>query len=552
LSTFLPRDFHDAVAFDPDTASVDLAELRAEVRALVGKETAKLERYAGELRASRAGAGASGVDALLIGRTLEAVEEARGDLQRLLDFVLREDGQLVFSETMKYAGFAFRRSVAARTLLLRHTPTLTGVPHALDPAQDHRLAPPRHIIDYGRNAYLQFQESEAHAPKHLVDHPLLAACARAMAATLQGEAAPNALLFSSAMGAIDSLIDYMGARARSAGAMNLIGQRCWFEIRQYVDESWPEAFRTIDERDAGALDAAIEDPAVFGVMVELVANHPDMSVIDLGRVVRKIGATRFERPKLIVFDVVHTPDVPVFERWFAGAMPANLCVALVVSGVKFMQAGWDISKSGLLLFRCDEAAFGQQDRTLLQKLVEIRSVSGRAPSIEEACLADLETPASFASRLARYDRNTCYFARALDAWLRENRLGHVCSPWLAEHPGHEVAMNVYGAGGRVLFLYFDPARIGQAALGGLFKELAASAADEGLSLMAAPSFGLAAPHVHVVIRSGMTSSLRVSTGSTSMRATEELLQFFMRQLGRFIERSPPVLPAASGHEGIDT
>ncbi len=102
---------------------MDLAELRAEVRALVGKETAKLERYAGELRASRAGAGASGVDALLIGRTLEAVEEARGDLQRLLDFVLREDGQLVFSETMKYAGFAFRRSVAARTLLLQHTPT---------------------------------------------------------------------------------------------------------------------------------------------------------------------------------------------------------------------------------------------------------------------------------------------------------------------------------------------------------------------------------------------------------------------------------------------
>lgn len=515
-------------------ASRDPREHRTEVRELVGKEIGKLDRYADALGASLRGPGASGVDALLIGRTLAAVEEARRDLEGLLSFVQHEDERAVFAQTIKYAGFALRRSVAARTLLLRHTPTLMGAPHVLDPEQNHRRCPPRHIIDYARNAYLQFQESESGAPKHIVDHPVLAACARSMAATLHGGIPLDCILFSSAMGAIDSLLDYMGARARAAGAINVIGQRCWFEIRQYVDEGWPDVFRQIDELDALALDEAIANPEVFGVMVELVANHPDMSVIDLERVVRRIRATRFARPKLIVFDVVHTPDVKVFERWFAGDMPANLCVALVVSGVKFMQAGWDISKSGLLLLRCDEEAFRHQDYTLLQKLVEIRSVSGRAPSIEEAYLADLETPASFCSRMARYDRNTRYFATALDAWMRESKLGYICSPWLRSHPGHEVAMSVYGTGGRLLFLYFEPERIGQAELGGLFKALAARAEDEGISLMAAPSFGLATPHVHVVIRPGLQTSLRVSTGSTSMRATEELLQFFIRQLSRFV------------------
>jgi cystathionine beta-lyase/cystathionine gamma-synthase len=185
-----------------------------------------------------------------------------------------------------------------------------------------------------------------------------------------------------------------------------------------------------------------------------------------------------------------------------------------------------------LIYNQDDFTIGEQ--TLYEKLIDIRSVSGRAPSIEEAYLADIETVESFHSRMRRYDDNTRYFAGKLDDWMREQGLGYVSSPWLPDHPGHDVAMTGYGTGGRMLFLFFDGERVDEGRLGQLFKDLATTAAEKGISLMAAPSFGLAPPHIHIVIRPELPTSLRVSTGSTDRVTLERLLNFFCIYLREYI------------------
>jgi len=514
-----------------DLTDQQVSVYRGEISGIVARELGKLDAFRSRLEHSLEAPYASREDRTLIARALAAVGAAQESLGELKRFALQDDSTRAFNETIKLAGFAFRSSVAARTALVRHTPTLAGFPQVLDPGQNHHLIQGNHIIDYARNAYHQFQESRSGSPRLLIDHPALKESADSITRIVcDRQPADGSVLFSSAIGAIGSLIDYIVLRSRAGNATNLVATRCWFEIRQYVAERYPADFAQVDECDTEAILAAIENPAVCGIVLEPMANYPEMPVIDLGRVAEKLRSTTYQQPKIVVFDVVHTPELDILGRWFADAVPPNLCVALVISGVKYLQAGWDISKSGLAVLRYNPPDLTYEGQTMYEKLIDIRSVSGRAPSVEEAYLADIETQASFRSRMARYDANTRYFAERLDTWMRNHKLGHVSSPWLPHHPGHGTAMRDYGTGGRMLFLFFDPQRIGAERLGQLFRDLATAAGEEGISLVAAPSFGLAPPHIHIVIRPELPTTLRVSTGSTDRTTLERLLQFFCRYL----------------------
>lgn len=520
-----------------------LGEYRDEIARIVARELRKLDEFRSNLRELLKAAYISPEDAVLVERAIAAADAAQGLLQELENSAHQGDATRAFNQIIKLAGFAFRSSVAARTALVRHTPTLAGFPQVLDPGQNHQRAQGEHIIDYARNAYLQFQESRSGSPRVLIDHPALKASADSITSIVWPQSRTDgSVLFSSAIGAIGSLIDYIVLRSRESNATNLVASRCWFEIRQYAGERYPGEFAPVDECDTETVLEAIENPQICGIVLEPMANYPEMPVIDLGCILEKLRSATYARPKIVVFDVVHTPDLDILGRWFAGAVPRNLCVALVISGVKYLQAGWDISKSGLAVLRYNPSDLTFDGQTMYEKLIDIRSVSGRAPSVEEAYLADIETPGSFRSRMARYDDNTRYFAARLDAWMRSRGLGHVSSPWLPDHPGHAAAMRDYGTGGRMLFLFFDPQRIDECRLGILFKDLATAAESEGISLIAAPSFGLAPPHLHIVIRPELPTTLRVSTGSTDRSTVDRLLQFFCRYLEQYASGSAQPQP----------
>jgi cystathionine beta-lyase/cystathionine gamma-synthase len=524
----------------PGAACDELADYRREIGAIVAKEREHLAEQAQALSRLAGDAGLEGIEARVVEWALESVRRADDRLRELADLPWRFGQEEAFNGLITFAGAAFRESIAARTQLLRHTPTLMGAPAALDPRQHHRLNRGDHIIDYARNAYLQYQETRSGSPKVLVDNPILAECAASITRTLHGDDARiRSVLFSSALGAVNSLIDLLVMAKGGNQRRFVLGRRCWFEIGQYAAERFPSRFYEVDEHDTGSILAALEDPEVAGIVLEPLGNHPDMPVVDLDAVARRLMSARLESPKLLVLDAVHTPDLDVFSRWFGGELPDGLAVAVVVSGVKFLQAGWDISKSGLVSVRCGRGWGDGGGNGIMERLVEIRSVSGRAPSFEEALLADLETPASFRSRMARYDANTRRLARELDAWLRLHRLGSVRSPWIPTHERHQLAMACHRTGGRVLFVALDRERIGESEMGELFKHLARAAEQRGLHLVAAPTFGMAVPHIHVVIRPGLPTTLRLSPGSTGGRTLDRLIDFLRDELGRRL-KNPPV------------
>lgn len=393
------------------------------------------------------------------------------------------------------ASHAFKRSIAARTSSLRHTPALEGSPAAMDPRQ----APGgRHLVDYARGGY--FLELDPAFPEgvRFDDHPRLAELANAIS-TMLGRSGWNALLFSSGMGAMNTALDL--AIERSAGRRVLLGTSSWIEVREYVAHTYPSRVELVDETDTEAMQRALADPSVGAISLEPLVNHPRAPVVAIDQLLRGpiVG------PKLLLLDLALTPELAI-DRMLP-VLPANVTVMLVTSGVKFFQAGWDLSKSGLLEVRSG-ASSERPWETPYRQLITLRGRSGRVLSAEEAELAAIETRETLTARLARTDRNT----RALALALEEKRVGTVSSPWLSSHVHHD-RIEAIGTGGRFVYVRFDSKRLPVERLATFDRALAIAGAHAGVPLMVATTFGLSLPHVCLLAHPTEGLTLRLSPGS---------------------------------------
>lgn len=459
-----------------------------ELEAIASRERAKLGELEDSLRSAA-------LPVELAGTALADLVRAREGLDALISWA-RTAALDELNQLPARACFAFRRSIAARTSLLRHTPALEGTPAALDPSQRSSGAA---LVDYARGGYLLFEDPSQAQGVRFDDHPRLAALASSISTTL-GRGVPS-LLFSSGMGAINTVLDLIAARPGRA----VIGAHSWIEVQEYVQHTWPGRFEPIEETAVGA---ALADPSIASIVLEPLANHPRMPAVD----VKRLLGGPIAGNKAVVLDLALTPELDV------GPLPPNLWLAIVTSGVKFFQAGWDISKSGLVELMFDPSDLEDPHSALIQ----LRGRSGRVLSVEEAELADLETPETFRARINRLDTNTRLLAQRLDMLLREANLGSVGSPWLETHPHHAAAMAL-GTGGRFVYLELDPVKVPEARLKTLDRELAIAAKASGVALMVATTFGLALPHVCLLAHPVEGFRLRLSAGSGPPSAVEAMV-----------------------------
>lgn len=511
----------------------DLKNLQIEIEDIVDQETRKLEDHLRNLARVEA-ENPSELNRGILSHAKALTLGAIAQLDNLREFVYsNKDETYIFNETIKLAGFSFRNSVAARTSLLRHTPTLKGNPETLDPDQNHILNPGEHTVEYGRGGYHLYQATEKNPPITFVDHPVLGSVAQSIKEKIYGDTDLRAILFTCGLGAINTFLDYI--RSVSGDKDNVVGQSCWIEVKKYVSENYLDKFAYIDDMNGDQIINAIRDRNVLSVTLETLINHPHTPVTDIDQVMRAVKETKFEEPKILFVDNVHNPEFNIMHKYFKEGIPENLCFASVMSGVKFLQAGWDISKSGVLFL-----GFNEQDYTPgkdpYTRIIEIRGGSGRVPSTEEAYLADIETERSFRSRLTRYDRNTRILANILDTGMKSRKIGYASSPWLENHKYHDTAMRNYGSGGRLIYLFFNPERISQTELYRMYRDVAETMYGGEAYLMASSSFGMAAPHSHLVMHPEIGPTIRVSPGSTNLKTVYKLGSLFLGMFDKYVER----------------
>jgi hypothetical protein len=496
-----------------------------------------LKEYSSILLSTSSSKKISGIDQIILQSNLKDVESAKESLDSLVDFVISPNHKdlFVFNNVIKLAGYALKRSVASRTYLLRHTPTLHGLPIVLDPTQNTLFSYKEHTVDYGRGGYILYQLPNQIPPLRYKDHPELKKAAEEMANKLYGGIPGlRSIIFTCGLASANTFNDFMKSLSHSNQRKNYIGENCWVEIKKGIVDSNEPSFTTFDETNFDKIMELLTDDNVQSISLESIQNYPTLHATDLELVFSKVKKMDFKRPKYMLIDHVVTFDTNLYERYFHNGIPKNFCLATFISGIKFTQAGWDISKSGFLMLKYDSENFDEVVDPYT-KINDIRAMSGRVPSIEEACLANIETSKSIRSRMGRYDRNIEYLANALDTRFKKNNLGQVYSAWLPNHKDHETAIRNYGNGGRILYLKFDDKIVNEEKLLNLYRYIADEAFKDDFSIMAASNFGFSSPHIHIVRHSVFGLSLRISPGSTDISTTQLFADYLSKKIENYIK-----------------
>lgn len=521
-----------------NTFSEDRISLIFEIKQIVEQEKRRLEEYSSALSGTLNRERVLGIDQIILQSNLGDVESAKASLDSLIDFIANPNHQdsFVFNNAIKTAGYAIKRSIASRTYLLRHTPTLHGLPIVLDPTQNLLFSYKEHTVEYGRGGYILFQLPGQDPPLRYEDNPELKKAAEEMAHKLYGNVPGlRALIFTSGLASANTLNDFMKSLSHSNSRRNYIGNNCWVEIKKGVVDSNDPTFAIFDETDIDRIIELLMDDNVQSISLEGIQNYPTLHAADLEFIFSKIKRMDFKRPKYILIDHVATFDTNLYERHFHDGMPRNFCLATFISGIKFTQAGWDMSKSGFLFLKYDPENFDEVADPYA-RINDIKAMSGRVPSLEEAHLANIETSESIRSRMGRYDRNTEYLAKTLDARFRANGLGQVYSAWLPDHPDHETAMRNYSNGGRILYLKFSDNVTGGVLLN-LYRYIADEAFKDNVPIMAASNFGFSSPHIHMVRHNIFGLSLRVSPGSTDIGTTKLFAQYLPEKIEAYFREN---------------
>lgn len=514
-----------------DTFSEDRISLILEVEQIVEQEKHKMVEYSSALSDTFNHEKVLGIDRIVLQSNLDGVESAKVSLDSLVDFVTNptHEDSFVFNNIIKIAGYVLKRSVASRTYLLRHTPTLHGLPIVLDPTQNLLFSYKEHTVEYGRGGYILFQLPGQDPPLRYEDNPELKKAAEEMAHKLYGNVPGlKALIFTSGLASANTFNDFMKSLSHSNSRRNHIGQNCWVEIKKGVVDANDPTFAIFDETETNKIMELLRDDSVQSISLEGIQNYATLHATDLEYIFFEIKKMEFKRPKYMLIDHVVTFDTNLYERHFHDYMPKNFCLATFISGIKFTQAGWDISKSGFLFLKYDPENFDEVFDPYT-KINDIRAMSGRVPSLEETHLANIETSESIRSRMGRYDRNMEYLAKDLDVRFRANGLGQVYSAWLPDHPDHEIAMRNYGNGGRILYLKFDENVTGEVLLN-LYRYIADEAFKDNFPIMAASNFGFSSPHIHMVRHNVFGLSLRISPGSTDISTTRLFADYLTEKI----------------------
>jgi hypothetical protein len=418
---------------------------------------------------------------------------------------------------------ALKFSIAVRSAKCRHSPAIQGVPAAQHPDQRRPYAfftNNQINTHYVRDAFFVMSRD---GMGHFGFADEQAAHAKYVAQVVYGKASYKGkhLLFPGEMAALTCFYTWAFAKYGRDVAFR---RHCWLESQYAFDADKNELFDDI------RLDGTGNWHTRRIVHVDCLPNHPQMPVVDLPRLAGRLGGRRFARGTTPGrFLVIDAAGCPGFDgSTLLSARLKGLCVVVVISGVKFLQAGLDLQRGGLLSLYYDPDAFGEADDPY-QALIMRRGNLGLALGVEEVAANCIDTRATFLSRMKRIDENTCRFARSIDDLMQKHACGRISSAWL-DNSRRDLALKLYGTAGRVFYLLFDHARFPDSQkmpwLQHFCRNLCNNAGERRVPLSEASTFGLASPSIHIVTGLPEGLYLRVSPGSALKDHVNQILASF--------------------------
>lgn len=504
----------------PEADIQDWRNLRQEVLDIIDKEEEKLERFDEELTEalemfSELPEHQSEAYQFSLETAREDIKAIREELQEVKEQLAREPENMEelnsrFNSIGVLVGPLIRKSSHLRTRLTRHTPPLKGQPSSPDPRQLHTLRELENVtVDYLRSSSLfSVETNDGEEELAWNQKPLLKDNAEEVSEILFDYKPDISLAFNGAIGAIKTARSLIEADCRD-GRQIALHEKSWLEIKFDVEDSGTGLYSFNECETAEELMSILEREDIGGLIVEPVMNHPKMSKIDIiGLLDRLAEKDSFEEPKYLLIDSAHVPSLNLF-RHIQDQLPSNLCLLNAVSTVKFLQAGWDLTKGGVLGVKVNEDEF---DSDPVETILQTRGNNGTGLSYEEAELMAIETRQSYDSRMERYDRNIEIIQERLQEFIEGNSLGEIG----------------FVEDAKLLYINLDGEI--EEKTREIHENLLSRAEKENIPLIDASSFGLNTPHIHFVLHPEEDQLIRLSPGSTNRSTVESLADILKEEI----------------------
>lgn len=490
---------------------------------MLDKEEKKRHRFIANLRTVFEQAdGLSDVERSIYSQTYDNIEQAAyqldsefRDLRHEILIEPENRSELVqqFTYTSISIAPAIRRSVYLRTALTRHTPTLRGRPMSPHPRQMYPIYSSSYSItvDYLRASCI-FDSNDQSEEFERRPHPILDGQAEEVSEIIFDTQPDISLSFNGAISGIKTAREVMEATCFENSQKILLHDKSWMEITSDIEGARSDLYEFIDQTDGTQLLELLQRDEVGGLIVEPILNHEDMVKMEVKKLLDELtGIDSFDQPKYLLVDSVHVPEFDPFSR-IKERLPDNLCLINVVSTVKYLQAGWDMTKGGVLSVCVKSDTF---EDAPLKHLLRYRENSGTGISYEEAALMAIETAKSFRSRMDRYDRNVKLLHSALTDSVLEGQFKFG-----------------FAEGSRLIYIDSNDA---DSNLKELHHSLIEKANSRQVPLMDASSYGINSPHIHLGTHSERGPIVRLSPGSTNYSTVERFSAILIESLEQFGE-----------------
>ncbi|QQO34255.1 pyridoxal-phosphate dependent enzyme [Bradyrhizobium diazoefficiens] len=334
------------------------------------------------------------------------------------------------------------------------------------------------------------------------------------------------LATSSGMAAYTLVEAYLLRHVLEPGDSVVCQPGLYFETLEQLSSNRAICVEVAKDDAAGSLIDAVRRCKARAVFVEPLTNTPDLRVLDLRDLLRRLD-TVDDGPLLVVVD--GTLLSGAFDPFDVAAGLRRIEVIYTESGSKYLQAGLDLTTLGLVAARPDRRAVFER----------LRRNTGTILYDSGAVLTPRLTRAMHLGRMRLMTANAMTICGCLEERFGDRRASEISTvfPGKYDHPDWLSGRGYAHLGGVMTLRFAADGLNNRWMLDAAIEHVLAAATDRGVPITKGVSFGFSVPRISAAWSMSERSQpfLRLSVGDGDRAATETFAEVLVEGISRFLQ-----------------
>lgn len=168
----------------------------------------------------------------------------------------------------------------------------------------------------------------------------------------------SALLCSSGMGALTTVLSWLGLDVLKGDQKCLIGDNSYYETKFLAQAILREKYALIDDTTTDSIIHQVHDHRPAALVLDTISTNLSLNAIDVCAVIETLSLEYNHPLVLIVDNTCGIDPKPLLDR----KLPENLALIVVESMAKYSQLGLDVVAGGVIWSKAEKAISARLDR----------------------------------------------------------------------------------------------------------------------------------------------------------------------------------------------